>query len=346
MLTCLSEIQNSKSEQEQILVLEKGHTYLLENSSSFKLDLIKKSFRDTFEKQLIRKLEIENNLNSQSRLLAILEEINVSDPTRIGEPLIATLIHDLKTKAYDDFEFVKGDKNLSLCLLNLIVNDDRISSFIKKLCVDQQKSGIATPFDYRRLTLGFKGRFETATVEEWSTYFSRRSLEQLESYLEIGKSFSSTKPQRYDDKEEEFLVRNIKGIQKLLDIGGSIGVNALHLKELLGIKEVIVTDSRSKKDLKKSFYGKFIPDQTIKYILGNQGNIVYKTPSADMFDLITVNNVLVHIREKEIAIANILPRLNQGGYLIISGGYNANSPSDNFKLFQKSDRGIDLLKRF
>lgn len=328
-------------------VLHEGHKVLLDNTIIFKEFLMNPNSYKMFNQQLLEGLETSSDVSEQVRLLAVLEELNVRDTTRIGEPLIDTLKHDLQTKAEGKFEFKKGDRNLALAMLELLEEDGQIAGLISRLCEEQVESGMATPFDYRRLTLGYDGSFETATPEQWLRYFHHHTSTELSKYVEVGRSFASTRPQRYEEEEYDYLSEKLRGkVGKLLDIGGSTGVSANHLMSHLEIPEAMVSDARTEEELQASFYGKFKRQSNIKYVLGREGNITRTTPTDETFDLVTVNNVLVHIRDKETALSNILPRVNEGGHLIVSGGYNTNPPRSSLKIFKSDASGLKLEREF
>ncbi len=328
-------------------VLQNGHKALLENAVNFKQDLMKPNSYELFKERLLTDLQSCADIAERARLLAILEEINVRDTSRIGESLIETLQYDLQTKAQGEFEFKKGDRNLAQAMLQLIGEGGNTAELISTLCEEQRQGGIATPFDYRRLTLGYEGSFETATPEQWLQYFRSNSIEQLRKHVEIGRSFASTKPQRYEEEEYAYLADRLRGkVRTLLDIGGSTGISAEYLMRFLKIPHTVVTDMRTEEELQASFYGNFKRNPNILYILGREGNITQATPTDETFDLVTVNNVLVHIRDKEVALSNILPRINPGGRLIISGGYNTNPPRIGLKVFKAEANGLSLEKEF
>lgn len=326
-------------------LLEHDHLVLRENT------LVKEALTD--EKLYSEKiLEITQQLGTsvaqsdQARLLALLIELDVRDTTRIGESLFDTLRYDLETKAQGDFEFVKGERNLAMALLQLINESPDFLNFISQTCDEQEGLGLATPFDYRRLTLQNRKELEEMEVDDWVAYFHGLKNHDMRGLLEIGRSFASTKEKRYSDEEEGIIQSRVGDqSQSLLDIGGSIGVSATYLAKLLSIPEVTVTDYRSREELERCFYGSFQPQEDIKYILGEQGDIVLHTPDSKQYDLVTVNNVLVHIRNKEAAVNNILSRLGDDGYLVISGGYNTNPPRKGFWFFQIDKEGLVLLNQ-
>lgn len=255
--------------------------------------------------------------------------------------------HDLQTKAEGSFEFKPGDKNLAVALLQILETDGLPSAdLIRTLCSEQTQAGIATPFDYRRLTTKFKIDWTVATVEDWVDFFTTHDPEELRESVEVGLSFSSTKAQRYTDEEEVWIKEVLQGkCANLLDVGGSIGVSSKHLMELLAIDSACVTDYRTEEQLEACFYGGFEKQEGISYVLGEAGDITKNSPNSEQYDLVTVNNVLVHIRDKEKALQNILPRVAEGGYLLLTGGYNTNPSRKGFWLFKKENEKFGLINR-
>lgn len=320
-------------------VLLHGHHALLTNSNDYKSYLLDEEAYSKEITLLLQYLSEATSASEQAKFLAILIELDVADPTRIGEPLINSLIHDLQIKANGEFKFLPGDKNLAAALLQILdIDDHPIAELIRTLCVEHGKAGLVTPFDYRGLAAMFRGDWTSTTVQEWIDFFSGCSLSELRAGVDIGLSFSSTRAQRLSDQKEIFIRNMLKGkIASLLDIGGSIGVNSKHLMELLGIESACVTDYRTEEQLKRCFYGGFEKQVGVSYVLGEAGDITKGTPNNELYDLVTINNVLVHIREKELAILNILPRVADGGYLLLAGGYNGNYPKRGFWLFMKEN---------
>lgn len=328
-------------------VHQQGHILLLSNARDYKNYLLSD---DAYTKEiegLLNDLSEVADTDDQARILALLVELDVADPSRIGEPLIDTLKYDLKTKAEGSFEFKPGDKNLAIALLQVLETEDHpASELIETLCREQSEAGIATPFDYRRLTTKFDIDWTTATIEDWLNFFETHSPEELRASVEVGLSFSSTKAQRYSDENEGWLSKLLNGkCANLLDVGGSIGVSSKHLMELLAIDSACVTDYRTEEQLKACFYGEFEKQEGISYVLGEAGDITKNTPNTEQFDLVTVNNVLVHIRDKERALQNILPRVSEGGYLLLTGGYNTNPSRKGFWLFKKENQKFNLVSQ-
>ena len=335
---------SGRTKKEKSLMLKSGHRVLRENTTVFKNALMSQSIFNSFIVEITHRLPKSLSPTNQARLLATLFEVNVRDTTRIGEPLFETLKYDLRSKASGEFEFIPGDKSLAQALLQLINQEGGVTKLLQDLCEAQTRAGIATPFDYRRLTVGFTGEFAKARVQNWIDYFQNVSPNELRNHIEIGRSFASTKAQRYSSKEEELLCRCLKRPRNLLDIGGSTGINAQHIMNQFDICTATVTDIRTEEELKETFYGRFEKSPQIKYILGDRGDIVRSTPDNEKYDLVTVNNVLIHIVDKEAALNNILPRLDSNGILVIKDGYNANPPRIGFWIFQVLDGRISLVE--
>jgi len=326
-------------------VMTLGHVQLLTNSKDYKAHLMDLNVYVNEINNLVHELSSATEANNIARIMALLIELDVNDPSRIGEPLIETLLHDLRTKAEGTFEFKKGDKNLATALLQILkLNDHSTTQLIRDLCNEQSDAGIATPFDYRRLTTSFDKEWESATVDDWLDFFNNNSAEELREGVEVGLSFSSTKPQRYSDEKETWLASLLRGkCNNLLDIGGSIGVSSRHLMELLDINTACVTDCRTEEQLEACFYGGFEKQKDIVYVLGKAGDITKQTPDNEKYDLVTVNNVLVHIKDKEEAIKHIIPCINEGGQVLITGGDNTNPPRNGFWLFKKENGSFSLI---
>jgi len=328
-------------QEERGSVMTNGHGVLRENANLLKSALMKQNTFNEFIVGIEQRLVKASLIDEQARLLAILFEVNVQDTTRIGESLVETLRHDLETKASGEFEFIAGDKNLATALLNLLNEDGEVTNLIEELCAAQTQAGVATPFDYRRLTLGFDGAFDEAEVADWIEYFQETPVESLKGFVEIGRSFASTRPARYSKEQEEILGECLSARRNLLDIGGSIGVSARHMMDRFRIPRATVTDIRTEGELQDAFYGELKKDSQIDYILGEQGDIVTRSPDEKEYDLVTANNVLVHVIEKEKALNNIIPRVADGGLLVVSDGYNANPPRISFWIFQRRGGRIE-----
>ncbi|MFZ1720921.1 MAG: class I SAM-dependent methyltransferase [Microgenomates group bacterium] len=327
------------SEQRDKVLLQ-GHGLLLSNAKDYKNYLLDNNVYIKEIADILNKLSETTNVADQSRLLALIVELDVADPSRIGESLIDTLKYDLKTKAEGSFEFKPGDKNLAIALLKLLETEDHpVAELINDLCREQSEAGIATPFDYRRLTAKFDIDWVAATVEEWVDFFTTHTPEELRESVEVGLSFSSTKAQRYSDEDETWLAVQLKGkCANLLDVGGSIGVSSKHLMDLLAIDNACVTDYRTEEQLEACFYGGFEKQEGISYVLGDEGDITRNSPNTEEYDLVTVNNVLVHIRDKEKALQNILPRVAEGGHLLLTADIIPILPEKVFGCLRKKIR--------
>lgn len=334
-------------DQEKKRILEVGHELLRTNATELKQWLMDERNYDMFISDIEKKLESATTIEQQSRYLALILELNVQDVTRIGEPLIVSLQHDLQIKANGVFEFIPGDRNVARALLSLLSSDKSIQDVLTVLCENQSDRGVATPFDYRRLTILFKNEFSKTTEEEWKHYFinlfQNASIEDLLGMVEVGRSFASTKQNRYTEEQEELIKGSVNNPKNLLDIGGSIGVSAEYLMRVLNISEGTVTDSRSEEELRRVFYGSFEKKSGLVYVLGEAGDITKKTPDNNQYDVVTVNNVLVHVLAKEIALQNILPRIRDGGLLVMLDGFSGNLPRKVFTAIRVSGGRIQIL---
>lgn len=76
----------------------------------------------------------------------------------------------------------------------------------------------------------------------------------------------------------------------------------MHTANLLSIPltMVTVTDYRTSQELQQCFYGGFTQQEGVEYILGEQGDITKHSPNNKTYDLVTANNVLVHIINKKV----------------------------------------------
>jgi hypothetical protein len=302
--------------------------------------------------------------------MAVLLEINVSDPRLIGGSHSVLEARRLRRILETDNHFkTNSSSELYRDLISDLENENGLlRNLIDFIQQKREEEGIATPFSTEMLVealvkeVGINKSFSNLTQHDWQKFLL--DFNNIPAEIIYQRLLSSTNP--YYIWTTTGIGRNLAVLPvfqkewqggKYVDVGGSIGVNAFEIGERVGFSRVFSLDKMSKEEalaitqITDFQQGRPIAfddnlrrkvNERVEFIWGfdaKEDNLAQKIDGNISPPLVIgMHHLLVHLVDKIEVILNALNTIGEDGYLWVSGGFVAN-PSVLYNFIIKIERG-------
>jgi len=311
-----------------------------------------------------------------ARRLAVLLEINVSDPRLIGASHSVLEARRLRRILERDKYFQTNSSSELYRHLIIDLEDENglLRNLIDFIQQKREEEGIATPFSTEMLVealakeAGIDKPFSDLAQDDWQKVLL--DFNNIPAEIIYQRLLSSTNP--YYIWTTTGIGRNLAVLpvfQKewrggtYVDVGGSIGVNALEIGERVGFSKVFSLDIMSKEEaltitqITDFKQGRPIAlddnlrrkvEEKVNFVWGfnaKRDNLAEKIPGSISPPLVIgMHHLLVHLVDKRGVILNALNMIGENGYLWVSGGFIGNlSVLYNFILKIEGGRVVDIF---
>jgi hypothetical protein len=323
--------------------------------------------------------ELENSERKREeivRRLAVLLEINVSDPRLIGAPHSVLEARRLRRILETDNHFQTNSSSelYRYLIIDLEKENGLLRNLIDFIQQKREEEGIATPFSTEMLVealvkeIGINKPFSDLTQDDWQKVLL--DFNNIPAEIIYQRLLSSTNP--YYIWTTTGIGRNLAVLPVFqeewrggtyVDVGGSVGVNAFEIGERVGFSKVFSLDIMSKEDalaitqITDFEQGRPIAfddnlrrkvEEKVNFVWGfnaTKDNLAEKIPAGISSPLVIgMHHLLVNLVDKRGVILNALNMIGENGYLWVSGGFIGNSSVlYNFILKIEGGKVVDVF---
>lgn len=303
------------------------------------------------------------------RLIGLIDLLNVEHPDWIGRPHSLQVASQLRS-LFTDERFGKWYAEYPKEVYEAIIADLESNGGLAKYVDGAEKVranlGIATPIPLTGVMERVKkqqgkgsGEWTSKRVKEVSDYLSTAPIEEVNCLYPTDYVFTTTGFGR--NRIFEAVKPFIKPKGTYVEIGSSLGIYAVDVKQALGFRRLIASDIMSEEQAReitsvtnfqnggsvpytidhrvkveksidiRLWRHNILKDKILPYVSDNNGFFCFGFP-----------NVLVHLIDKDKAVQNATEGLLKPDDLIwVSGGYCANSRVFPNLLYHRTPNGVD-----